>query len=85
MSLTKFFWATTNSFSSLLNLPAQIKKYGLIRWYWEGTSERYIQTVKTVLVSMQKTTPYFVRKMEVMQKLPTMAWLKNQIYSSHSV
>ena len=74
------FWAAaTSNFPSLLNLPTQIKKYGLIRWYWEGTRERYIQTVKTVLVSMRKTTSYFVRKMEAMQKLTTMAWLKGQI------
>ena len=32
-----------------------------------------------VLVSTWKTTSYFIRKMEVMQKLTTMAWLKDQI------
>ena len=67
------FWAATSNFPSLLNLPAQIKKYGPIWWHWEGTRERHIQTVKTVLVSMRKTTSYFVCKMEVMQKLNTMA------------
>ena len=35
--------------------------------------------METVLVSMWKTTSYFVRKIEVMQKLTTMAWLKGQI------
>ena len=35
------FWTVTSNFSSLLNLPAQIKKYGPIRWYWEaGTTGR---------------------------------------------
>ena len=48
------FWATTSNFPSLLNLTAQIKKYGPIRWYWEGSRERYIQHVKKVLVSMRK-------------------------------
>ena len=40
-----------------------------MRWYWEGTRERYIQTVETVLVSMRKTTSYFVRKMEVIVEI----------------
>jgi len=48
------FWATTSNFPSLLNLAAQIAKYGPIRWYWEGTRQRYIQTVKKVLISMRK-------------------------------
>ena len=73
------FWATTSNFPSLLNLAAQIKKYGPIRWYWEGTRERYIQTVKKVLVSMRKTTPYFVRKMIILQKLTTMDWMGERI------
>ena len=73
------FWATISDFSSLLNLAAQIKRYGPIRWYWEGTRERYIQTVKTVLVSMRKTKSYVVRKMVVMQRLTRMAWLEDQM------
>ena len=73
------FWATTSNFPSLLNIAAQIKKYGPLRWYWEGTRERYIQTVKKVLVSMRKTTSYFVRKMIIMQKLTTIAWLKETL------
>ena len=63
----------------MLNIAAQIKKYGPIQWYWEGTRECYIQTVKKVLVSMRKTTSYFVRKMIIMQKLTTIAWLKETL------
>jgi hypothetical protein len=73
------FWASTSNFPSLLNLRAQIKKYGPIRWYWEGTRERFIQTVKKVLVSMRKTTPYFERKMVVLQKLTFMEWIAGQL------
>ena len=73
------FWARTSNFPALLNLASQIRKYGPIRWYWEGTRERYIQTVKKVLISMRKTTSYFVRKMILMQKLTTMAWLKARL------
>ena len=77
------FWAKTSNFPSLLNLAAQILKYGPIRWYWEGTRERYIQTVKKVLISMRKTNSYFLRKMVLMQKLTTMAWLKDKLRKSH--
>ena len=73
------FWANTSNFPSLLNLPAQIERFGPIRWYWEGTRERFIQTVKKVLISMRKTTSYFVRKMELMQKLTTMSWIADKI------
>ena len=43
------------------------------------TRERFIQTVKKVLVSMRKTISYFVRKMELMQKLTTMSWMADRI------
>jgi len=70
------FWSTTGNFPSLLNLGEQIRKYGPIRWYWEGTRERFIQSVKRVLVSMRKTQLYFSRKLTVIQKLYVMEWLK---------
>ena len=44
------FWSWKSNFVSLLNLASQIAEYGPIRWYWKGTQERYIQTVKKVLV-----------------------------------
>jgi len=73
------FWSSTSNFPSLLNLAAQIQEYGPIRWYWEGTRERYIQTVKKVLISMRKTTSYFTRKMVVLQKVTVIAWLKDKL------
>ena len=73
------FWSLKSNFVSLLNLASQIPEYGPIRWYWEGTCESYIQTVKKVLVSMRKTTSYFMRKMEVMQKVTTISWLKDKL------
>ncbi len=78
------FWANTSNFPSLLNLPAQIAKFGPVCWYWEGTRARFIQSVKKILVSMRKTTSYFVRKMEVMQKLTTMEWISEQIRSKNT-
>ena len=76
---TKPFWANTSNFPSLLNLPSQIERFGPIRWYWEGTRERFIQTVKKVLVSMRNSNSYFVRKLEVMQKITTMWWISDRL------
>ena len=39
----------------------------------------YIQTMTKVLVIMRKTTSYFVRKMIIMQKRSTIAWLKETL------
>ena len=30
------FWEKKGNFYSLLNLPAQIKRFGNVRWYWDG-------------------------------------------------
>ena len=73
------FWASTGNFPSLLNLGEQIGQYGPLRWYWEGTRERFIQSVKKVLISMRKTDSYFARKMIIMQKLNVMEWLKEAL------
>ena len=57
------FWATKGNFASLLNITLQVEYFGPLWWYWEGTQECYIQTVKTVLVSMLKSISYFERKL----------------------
>ena len=63
----------------MLNLGEQIKKFGPIRWYWEGTHERFIQTVKVVLVSLRKSTSYMMRKLELIQKLNVLKWLNDDL------
>ncbi|KAL7524808.1 hypothetical protein ACHAWF_002243 [Thalassiosira exigua] len=68
-SATVPFLAAKGNFISLLNLHDQIARHGPLRWYWEGTRERYIQSVKKVLSSMRKTSSYFERKIVIMQKL----------------
>ena len=40
------FWSRTGNYPTLLCLPAQQRQHGPVRWYWEGTSKRYIQTLK---------------------------------------
>ena len=58
------FWASTGNFPTLLCLGKQFDYHGDMRWYWEGTGERYIQYLKRVLVSMRRTPDYFAGKMK---------------------
>ena len=51
------FWARTGNFPTLLCLAEQRDYHGPIRWYWEGTGERFIQELKKVLVSMRRNYP----------------------------
>lgn len=72
-----WFWAiTTGNFPSLKNLAKQIRYFGPLRWYWEGTRERYIQQVKDVLVSMRKTVSYFEKKLVLLHTMNTITWLR---------
>ena len=73
------FWSNTGNFPTLLCLAEQRRRHGPIRWYWEGTSERFIQQVKKVLVSMRKTTQYFSGKLSKMYRNNVMEWLDNEL------
>ena len=70
------FWSTTANFPLLLNLAEQVKNHGRLRWYWDGTRERYIQSVKKILKNLCKSPSYFTRKLELMQKLTWVSWLR---------
>ena len=39
-------WFSRANYLSLLNLPQQIKMFGPLRLYWEGSRERFIQSIK---------------------------------------
>ena len=74
------FWATTSSFPSLLNLASQVEHHAQLRWYWDGTRERYIQSVKKILKNMRKSGTYFAKKMiMIMQKMSVVVWFKKQV------
>jgi hypothetical protein len=73
------FWSTKGNFLSLLNLAQQVEDYGSLRWYWDGTRERYIQTVKKELIAMRKSTSYFQTKMVQIQKTVVMKWLRKRV------
>ena len=57
------FWSRTGNYPTLLCLPAQQRRHGQVRGYWEGTSERFIQALKKELVSMRRNAAYFGKKM----------------------
>ena len=73
------FWTGKGNFVSLLNLKDQINSFGSLRWYWEGTNERFIQPVKVVLVSLRKSIGYLKKKMHLIRKLNVMTMLKEQV------
>ena len=75
------FWHKTGNFPTLLCLPEQIKKYGSVRWYWEGTSERYIQQVKRFLTAFRRSTSYFKNKMTLMYKTYICEWIEEILMS----
>jgi len=73
------FWAKTGSFPTLLCLAEQRRRHRPIHWYWEGTSERFIQKLKKVLTLMKKTTQYFAGKLKLLHKTNTMEWYDGQL------
>ena len=60
------FWLKKGNFLSLLNLPSQIKKFGNIRYYWEGSRERSIQQIKPFLINIRSTASYYKTKLAQM-------------------
>ena len=71
--------AKTGNFPTLLNLAEQRARFGPIRWYWEGTNERFIGELKKYLVSMRKTPQYFMGKLSLMFKTNVMDKLKESM------
>ena len=73
------FWANTGNFPTLLCLAEQRRRFGPVRLYWEGTSERYIQELKQHLISMRRTTEYFEGKLRLMFKTNVMDWIRDEM------
>ena len=63
-SSTDMFWFQRSNFLCLLNLPEQIKRFGSIRNYWEGSRERFIQFIKPLMKSTRETTSYLKVQLE---------------------
>ena len=58
------FWYNKGNFVSLLNLPKQISIFGPVRLHWEGIRERFIQTVKPLLINSRSNGSFFTSKMK---------------------
>ena len=78
----KPFWSNTGNFPTLLCLAKQRERHGPIRWYWEGTSERFIQQLKKVLVAMRRTPTYFAGKMRLMYRRNVIDWINESMFVS---
>ena len=63
----------------MLDIADQIAYMGPLRWYWELSNERFIQTVKKVLKSMRRTPGYFQKKLGLIQKLNVMMWISKRM------
>ena len=68
-------WYNKGNFLSLLNLPTQIKEFGSLRNFWEGSRERAIQQIKPFLKSVRYSSSYYktkLHRMYVTQSLQNM-------------
>ncbi|EJK61504.1 hypothetical protein THAOC_17997 [Thalassiosira oceanica] len=69
-----------SNFVSLLNLPDQIRRYGPVRWYYEGRNERHIQVIKPHLIkNMRSTETYFKSKLDLYFKRKHMELIKSRL------
>ena len=74
------FWSRTGNYPTLLCLPAQQRRHGPVRWYWEGTRERYIQTLKKELTSMRRNAQYFGKKMVNLYTNNVLDWENDRLF-----
>ena len=85
MDGTDPFWYKKSNFLSLLNLPMQIKKFGSIKNYWEGSRERSIQQIKPFLIKMRSSASFYRAKMKHMYISQTLKHLnEDELFTSVS-
>ncbi len=73
-----FFYKTGN-FPTLLCLGDQCHRHGPIWWYWEGTSKRFIQQLKKLLVTMRRTKKNVSGNLAKMHKMNLIDWLDERL------
>ena len=59
-------WCNKGNFLSLLNLPMQVKTFGKLRLFWEGSRERSIQQIKPFLKKVRSTSSFYKTKLHHM-------------------
>ena len=72
-------WYTKGNFVSLFNLPTQIQSYGPLRLHWEGMRERFIRTVKSVLLNNRNCASYLTTKLKHIHTLLSFDTVYNDI------
>ena len=78
----KPFWSRTGNYPTLLCLPRQQRHHGPVRMYWEGTSERFIQTLKRELTAMRRTSQYCGKKMTKLFKRNVLEWKHESLFAN---
>ena len=62
-------WFSRANYLSLLNLPRQIKTFGPLRLYWEGSRERFIQEIKPYMkTGRESSTNYEIQLQHIYQE-----------------
>ena len=71
------FWSKRSNFLCLLNLPDQIKNFGRLRNYWEGSRERIIQQIKPFMKRNRETSSFLQIQLEKAQKIQFLSSIQN--------
>ena len=80
-----FMWYARGNFLSLLNLPNQIKQFGSVRLYWEGSCERHIQYVKPLMTNMRNTPTYLALQLHKLQQTNMLDHMMDKISCNDNV
>ena len=79
------FWSKRSNFLCLLNLPDQIKKFGRLRNYWEGSRERVIQTIKPFMKRNRDTSSFLQIQLEKTQRIQFLSSIQNSFDLSNQM
>ncbi len=60
-------------------MPEQIKPFGPLRDYWDGSHERYIQLIKQKLVNMHQTQSFMSGKLTKVHQSNVLGWMMHNL------
>ena len=80
-----FMWYSRGNFLSLLNLLNQIKQFGSVRLYWEGSCERQIQYVKPLMTNMRNTLTYLALQLHKLQQTNMLDHMMDKISCNDNI
>ena len=67
-ALSGMFWFQRSNFLCLLNLPEQVDRFGALRKYWEGSRERFIQSIKPLMKHTRDSTSFLQIQLDKLNK-----------------